>query len=104
MKSHLERAKAPWDTSLEQFNVTLNARLSGLQKSISACETVHQRNAALLYQLATESNPAVIKETIKYHFGMLRANRGDVGAVLAARMTAEIPGGSVAGSPSTSPA
>ena len=59
---------------------------------------------ALLYQLATESNPEVIKETIKYHFGMLRADFGDLGAVLAARMTAEIPGGLVTGSPSPSPA
>ena len=71
MSRHLERAKAPWDTSLEQFNAALNARLSGIGTRISACETVHQRNAALLYQLATESNQAIIKEIIKAQLGML---------------------------------
>jgi hypothetical protein len=43
-----------------------------------------------LYQLATKSNQAMIKDTIKAQLGMLQADLEDIGTVMAARMMGRI--------------
>jgi len=105
MRIHLDRSTARWDTSLEQFHVGLNTKLSGIQTMISGCATLQERNSALLFQIAAESNQAVIKQIIEAQFSLLRSNLGNVATGVADRMTGGIPvpqtqtGGTVAGSP-----
>ena len=87
MKIHLEQSKSPWDNSFEQFNMGLNAKLSGIQTNLSGCRSIHERNSSLLTQISAESNQAVLRETLSREFNMLRSIFGDAASVLADRMT-----------------
>jgi len=62
------------DDSFEQFNAGLNAKLSSLQTSISACEAVAQRNAAEIRQImkGVSENKQIMKDTIATNQQILR--------------------------------